>query len=352
MAVIFKFKTKTGITHYYGDFVINGRRYRRFLALSRKTAILALQELEYELRYGHQDEDTTSVPYDQAIIKFLAYVELTGSSEAQVKYIASRLNKFYQFCSSQRANELSEITQEHARTFLAGRTKERITNTYDYGKNRGYKHPALSTVNRDIGFQKRFFKFCLDNGWITRNPWAIIARLQDKEGGQARYSFSDSELISIFQKADIFYDFYYVLLHTGLRPTDAFVLRGDNITGNSLSIRQRKTGDWMHNIPISQSVIDQISKRVESGGFIFPELQSIQQRINSRRTVQGLFEPAFVRKNNINLHTFRHTYAHAMLNKGMPKEILQTFLGHRSIRTTEIYANWVNNSELEKWVVS
>ena len=349
MAVIFKFKTKTGITHYYGDFVINGRRYRKFLALSRKTAILALQELEYELRYGLHEKDTTSVTYAHAIMKFLAYVELTGSSEAQVKYIASRLNRFNQFCSDQCANELSEVTQEHARTFLAGRSKERITNTYKYGKKQGYKHPAISTVNRDIGFQKRFFKFCLDNGWVTRNPWATIARLKNKEGGQSRYSFSEVELLDIFQKADVFYDFYYVLLHTGLRPTDAFVLRGDNITGNSLSLRQRKTGDWMHNIPISQSVLNQISNKVESGGLIFPELQSDRHRRNARRLIQALFESKFVRDNNINLHTFRHTYAHHMLNKGMPKEVLQTFLGHRSIRTTEIYANWVNNCELARW---
>ena len=29
-----------------------------------------------------------------------------------------------------------------------------------------------------------------------------------------------------------------------------------------------------------------------------------------------------------------------MLNRGV-KEVLQTLLGHRSIKTTEIYANWV-----------
>ena len=37
-----------------------------------------------------------------------------------------------------------------------------------------------------------------------------------------------------------------------------------------------------------------------------------------------------------------------MLNKGVPKEVLQTLLGHRSIKTTEIYANWVRKEELER----
>ena len=40
-----------------------------------------------------------------------------------------------------------------------------------------------------------------------------------------------------------------------------------------------------------------------------------------------------------------------MLNRGVPKEVLQTFLGHRSIKTTEIYANWVKTKELEKYIL-
>jgi site-specific recombinase XerD len=39
-----------------------------------------------------------------------------------------------------------------------------------------------------------------------------------------------------------------------------------------------------------------------------------------------------------------------MLNKGVPKEVLQTLLGHRSVKTTEIYANWVKKDDLLKWV--
>jgi len=42
------------------------------------------------------------------------------------------------------------------------------------------------------------------------------------------------------------------------------------------------------------------------------------------KRVQDYFKREFVRENNINLHTFRHTYAHKMLNKGVPKEVLQT----------------------------
>ncbi len=109
-----------------------------------------------------------------------------------------------------------------------------------------------------------------------------------------------------------------------------------------------KTGDWL-NIPLPANTIKILNQQI-SGEFIFGDLQTSFQRRKATEHLQSNFEPDFVRTNNINLHTFRHTYAHNMLNKGVPKEVLQTLLGHRSIKTTEIYANWVRKEELERWV--
>ena len=69
------------------------------------------------------------------------------------------------------------------------------------------------------------------------------------------------------------------------------------------------------------------------GEFIFPEAQVDGGRGAARKRVQECFTREFVRENNINLHTFRHTYAHSMLDRGVPKEVLQTLLGHRSIKS-------------------
>ena len=71
-------------------------------------------------------------------------------------------------------------------------------------------------------------------------------------------------------------------------------------------------------------------------------------RRNCTTHMQSNLTSDFVRKNNLNLLTCRHTSAHNMLNKGVPKEVLQTLLDHRSIKTTEIYANWVRKEKLEK----
>ena len=153
----------------------------------------------------------------------------------------------------------------------------------------------------------------------------------------------------IMKSSRKFKDFYAFLLNTGVRATDAYKLSKKHINGSYLTLKMNKTGDYL-NIPLSRQIIELIESKID-GDLIFPEVQSDRQRRNCIRNVQRLFKPEFVRENYITLHTFRHTYAHNMLDKGTPKEILQSLLGHRSIKTTEIYANWVKTKELEKWVI-
>ena len=138
------------------------------------------------------------------------------------------------------------------------------------------------------------------------------------------------------------------MLYTGLRPTDAYSLCPHHIKGRYLVFRMRKTSTWL-NIPISDNVLEILKRRMD-GEFNFPEAQDDRGRSGALKRVQECFKREFVRENNINLHTFRHTYAHNMLDRGVPKEVLQTLLGHLSIKTTEVYANWVCKGELEKWV--
>ena len=109
-----------------------------------------------------------------------------------------------------------------------------------------------------------------------------------------------------------------------------------------------KTGDFL-NVPLPDAIKEMLAPRM-ANEYIFPEVRTDWQRRLCLKSVQKHFTRDFVRSNNINLHTFRHTYAHTMLNKGVPKEVLQTLLGHRSIKTTEIYANWIKKEELERWV--
>ena len=57
-------------------------------------------------------------------------------------------------------------------------------------------------------------------------------------------------------------------------------------------------------------------------------------------------------KKNVHFHMARHTFATISLNLGIPIEVVQRLLGHRSIKTTLIYAKIVEKTKVEqmnKW---
>jgi len=350
MATIYTLKSKLGIVHFYGDLTVKGTRYRRYLGLSRKTALLALQELEYKLRFGSEDDGVIPITYSKAILKFLVHMEMSGTGSTQIKYVSSGLEAFRQYCSTQGVSHMNDVSKELCRSHMVQYSQSKLYNFYSPEKDGSSKHPSAKTLNNRISQNRRFYNWCMENDFSNHNPWLSVPRKRVK-GAKKPYVFSDEDLELVFASAGKFYDFYKFLLLTGVRSTDSFVLHASAFSGNTLTLQQRKTGDWLQRIPISKEVIELLSPRIKRGGLVFPELKSDRMRRKSRTLIQELFEPQFVREHSIRLHTFRFTYAMHMLNRGVPKEALQTFLGHKLPTMTNFYAAWISNDdELAKWV--
>ena len=86
---------------------------------------------------------------------------------------------------------------------------------------------SIATLNKDTQNLKRFFKFCKDMEWIKDNPTSVLSTFKQKNK-RDRYHFKAIEINLILSKAESFHDFYYLLLHTGIRATDAYKLTPDN----------------------------------------------------------------------------------------------------------------------------
>jgi len=354
MARIYERTTKRGIVKYCIDIVLDGKRFHRTLSENRAEAQALFQTIVNSQSIDCISPHSKIPRWSMAIMEFLNYAELFSVSYPHIKHLKSRLYAFRDYCRINDADTLQRVGTIHARQYLIQRKNQKICNKYKFSVEELSTTPAISTINREISLYKRFFRFCVENGWIEKNPWLPIRRFPDPVKRKPRYHFSENEIAHIFEISGEFHDYYYFLLHTGIRPTDAFSMRVGAIEGNKISFQMRKTGDWMSNIPLPAHLVSVLGERLSNrplDELLFPELSSDRQRRYCRRRVQDLFDAEFVRKNFVNLHTFRHTYAHRCLDRGMPKEVLQTFLGHKSIRTTEIYANWVDSKKLEKWVM-
>jgi len=59
------------------------------------------------------------------------------------------------------------------------------------------------------------------------------------------------------------------------------------------------------------------------------------------------FDGITISKQEFNTHLARHTFAHIMLNNGIPLEDLSKMMGHKSVRTTQRYAR-VNKARISE----
>jgi integrase len=350
MAVIYPVQTKSGAIHYYGDCIINKKRYRRFLGFSKKTAVLALQELEYKLRFEIEDQGVVPITYSKAILKFLVHMEMSGTGSSQIKYVSSGLEAFRKFCSTQGVAHMDDISKELCRTHMVQYSKSKLYNFYCPEKDGSWKLPSVKSQNSRISQNRRFYKWCMENDFCNHNPWLAVPRKRVKGANKPRYAFTEDEVSRILKSAGEFHDFFYYLAFSGQRSAEAFMLHSSAFDGNTITLQIRKTGSWAHRIPIAKHVVELLAPRIERGGLIFPECRTDRRRRKARALLQSHFEPQFVRDNQIALHTFRHFFSRQLLAKGCPIEHIKSFLSHSSITTTERYLNHVRCEKLSKWV--
>ena len=188
MASIYTRTDSHGIKKYYGSINHNTLRIRRYLGLTKKSAELALKKLEYEILFNSAVvEDNPSVTFNQAIMSFLKEVERTGVAHRQVQVIKTKVTWFRDYCHSLDIHKLDMISKKHA---------------HQYIQCRKAKYPASSTLNKEIGFIKRFFNHCIDMEWINRDPFHSVQYAKD-DNISRRYYFSDMDIKEIMTDADV-----------------------------------------------------------------------------------------------------------------------------------------------------
>lgn len=132
---------------------------------------------------------------------------------------------------------------------------------------------------------------------------------------------------------------------TGLRFSDVKALKWSDLRGQSgeyyIHFRQQKT-KGVQVLPISDQTFSLFGERRNPDEHVFPDLRYARLRVFMDKWL-GL---AGIEK-HITFHCFRHTFATLQLSMGTDIYTVSKLLGHRDIKTTQIYTKIIDSKKRE-----
>ena len=142
------------------------------------------------------------------------------------------------------------------------------------------------------------------------------------------------------------YAIIQLILFTGLRADEVLNLKKQDILGSGIIlIRDSKTHE-SRVVKVPQEVLNAISNYHKT--FPQPDNPYVFYA-NNRKTnkplcyaslrtiIKDIFISAGINEKGVNLHALRHTFARTLVQGGISREEIQKFLGHKNLKTTEIY---------------
>ncbi|MDD5107934.1 MAG: tyrosine recombinase XerC [Candidatus Omnitrophica bacterium] len=237
--------------------------------------------------------------------------------------------------------------------FIAGTDLEKI----DYLMLRKYlavlkeKNLGLRTVGRRLSSLRSFFRFLCREGYIKTNPMLMLSSpkldkhlpsfMTEEEVYkliESAHSRNKDDLLGLRDRA-ILESFY----SSGLRISELVGLNLEDIDFISGILKIRGKGKKERIVPMGETALlairKYLDKRKKQTDAIF--LNNNSRRITTRgvRFVLEKYLKAAGTKPGVSAHTFRHSFATHLLNRGADLRTVQELLGHANLSTTQIYTH-------------
>ena len=275
----------------------------------------------------------------------------SGKEKQQSITIDHALKSFIADCSARNLNpatlrkynllrsKISGFAQERGIVLLAGLEADEVR------AFRQLRTLAPRTAGKELERVRAFFRFCVENGWIAKNPAQGIKAPQVKVAPRIPFSEDEIQKILAHAKDDRELAFILTLRHTGLRIGDASLLRTDQFSESRIHLYTTKAGTPV-SILIPANLATLLKKIPPSGGFIFLRANSTSMHTCAdlwRRRIKILCKAAGVMPDHP--HRFRHSLAADLLMKGASVEDVAAILGNSPAIVIKHYSQWIRGRQ-------
>ena len=259
--------------------------------------------------------------------------------------------------------QLTDIRGEHVQKLYNDLVKE------------GY---ALSTIKIVSAVLNGCMQQALRNGLIERNPvkLAELPRQTEKATRQAM-TREQQALFMEYAKKSYLYNFYAVMLRTGMRNGEMRGLKYTDIDKKKNVIRVQRTLKYIEgegyfedtpktrtskrDIPLTAATLQMLEEQRKFWGFkvekmdrylfcneLGEPLSRARVRAETDRIVKRI-RAAGHDFPHITPHVFRHTFATRAIEAGMQPQVLKTILGHSSLAMTmDLYSHVLPETRAEE----
>ena len=189
-----------------------------------------------------------------------------------------------------------------------------------------------STVNTYFRIYITAFNKAVDWGYLKKNPFAKVKRLQEQEAFPRFLTHEEITAILTAETHHRYLGLFKVLLLTGCRRKEIATLTWTDIDlpGRRIFIKTTKNRQprvvW-----ISDDLMGILQDLTPGVGRLFPwGLRQVSKRFQQICIRVGI---------KARLHDLRHTYGSYLAMEGVDLLTIKNLMGHRDIKSTQIYAH-------------